>query len=69
MADLVTDKIRFLQKKKKEIGGPNLGQMSQNQAQNHAQNQALRSLCPKWFFMIKFDSLVFLEIAYYDSLQ
>ena len=47
MADLVTDKIRFLQKKKKEIGGPNLGQMSQNQAQNHAQNQALRSLCPK----------------------
>ena len=47
MADLVTDKIRFLQKKKKEIGGPNLGQMNQNQTQNQAQHQVLRFSCPK----------------------
>ena len=46
----MTDEARFL---KKKIGGPNLGQMAKNRAQNYVSCHFL-----------KFGSLVFLEIAY-----
>ena len=54
----MTNEARFLKKKKKKIGDPNFGQMGQKWAGNQ-------------FFchFVKFGSLVFLEIAYNDSLQ
>ena len=51
----MNDGARFFFKKN---GGANLGQMGQNRAQN-------KVFC----YFLKFDSLVFLEIAYNDSLQ
>ena len=50
---LVTDGARFLKKKKKKIGDPNLGQMGRDRAQN------------KFFFchFLKFGSSVFLYIT------
>ena len=49
----MTDKARFF---KKKFGGPNLGSMGQNEAQNAG-------------FFIEFGSYAFLEIACSDSLQ
>ena len=51
----MNDGARFFLKKN---GGANLGQMGQNRAQN-------KVFC----YFLKFDSLVFLEIAYNDNLQ
>ena len=51
----MNDGARFFLKKN---GGANLGQMGQNRAQN-------KGFC----YFLKFDSLVFLKIAYNDSLQ
>ena len=53
---LVIDWARFL--KKKKTGSRNLGQMGKNQVQNKVFSHSL-----------KFGSLVFLDIAYNDSLQ
>ena len=53
----MTDEARFL-KKKKKIGGANLGPMGLNQAQNEI-----------FCYFLESGSLVFLEIACSDSLQ
>ena len=55
---LVTDEARFLKKKKKKNGGPNLDPT----VLSHAQNEVLDHF-------LEFGSLVFLEIAYNDSFQ
>ena len=51
----MTDQVRFLKKKKKIIGGSNVGSADLNQAQVEV--------------FLEFGSLIFLEISYNNGLQ
>ena len=55
-SNILTDKVRFL--KKKKIGDPNLDPAGLNQSLNEG----------VFFSLLGFRSLIFLEIAYSDSL-
>ena len=56
-SNILTDKVRLL-KKKKKIGDPNLDPAGLNQSLNEG----------GFFSLLRFRSLIFLEIAYSDSL-